>query len=102
VVSVVLQLCTELAEAINHAQVARLILSGHVQGLKLGAESLILLTELRYTLSQLLQSDQLFLISGHQSVDLVLQARLFSAEILCALAQGSAFLASCIRRSISL
>lgn len=36
-ISVVLQSHTEVAEAVNHAQVARLILSGQVQGLRLGA-----------------------------------------------------------------
>src|SRR6201987_884252 len=55
-------------------------------------DGLLLLTELRHALWQLFQSDQLFLVSGHQSVDLAPQARLFSIEILCALAQGVGFL----------
>ena len=32
-IRIVLQACTEVTEAINHAQIARLILNSHAQGL---------------------------------------------------------------------
>jgi len=54
---IALQSCTEVVEAVNYAQVSGLVLSSYLEGLKFGANRVLLLLKVRHSLAQLLQSD---------------------------------------------